>query len=200
MTKESNILKIVKEDILRIIAEEKKKVSLDSIKTEVKVSPFFMSKALEELEREKLIEIEENFIKLTKDGQEKSKDILKKHLVLENYFKETLDEKVAHRKAHILEHYISEEVIENIKKLRTLKGKGISLTKLRLHKEDLIVDLDILNWGLFERMVSMGILPGEKIEIVSITLARVVVKIKNKKFALDNNIAKKIKVLEYDKS
>jgi Mn-dependent DtxR family transcriptional regulator len=200
MTEKFYILRTVEEDVLRILAEKKKKVLLDSIKTKVKVSSFFISKALKELEREKLIETEENFIKLTKIGQEKSKIILRKHLVLENYFKKTLNKRVAHRKAHILEHYVSEEVIKNIKKLHTLKERGTSLTKLKLHKESLIADINILNNGLFERIISMGILPGEKIKIMGVTPSHVVVEIKNKKFVLDNDIAKKIKVLEYEKS
>lgn len=192
-------LRIAKEDILRTLAE-KKEASVDSIKGEVKASSSLMSKALEELEKEKLIQIEGNFIKLTKIGQEKSKDILKKHLVLENYFRETSSEVTAHRKAHIFEHYISEEVIKNIQKLHTLKERGIPLTKFRLHKEGLIADINIPNNELFERMVSMGILPGEKIRIMSVIPGCVVVKIKNKKFALGDDIAKKIRVLEYEKS
>jgi len=36
MTKKSNILKIVKEDILRILSERKRKISLDIIKEETK--------------------------------------------------------------------------------------------------------------------------------------------------------------------
>jgi Mn-dependent DtxR family transcriptional regulator len=63
MIKKSNILNIVKEDILRVLAEKKKKVLLDSIKAEIKVSSFFMSKALKKLEKEGLIRTEGNFIK-----------------------------------------------------------------------------------------------------------------------------------------
>ena len=200
MTEEFYILRIVEEDVLRTLAERKKRVSLDSIKAEVRVSYFFMSKALKELEIEKSIETEGNFIKLTKIGQKKSKNILRKHLVLENYFKKTLNKIAAHRKAHILEHYVSEEVIKNIKRLQTLKERGIPLTKFRLHKEGLITNINILNNGLFERVVSMGILPGEKIKVMSIIPGRVIVKIKNKKFALGDDIGKKIRVLEYEKS
>ena len=197
MSTESHILRIVREDILRMLAEERKKVSLDSIKSEVKVSSFFISKALKELEREGLIRVEENFIRLTEMGEEKSKDILRKHLTLENYFKRTLNEGKAHKKAHILEHYISEEVIRNIEKLYTLKGGGNPLTKFRLHEEGLIADIVIPSYELFERIVSMGIYPGEKIKIINDISDGFIVKIKNKKFAIDKQIAKYIKVLEY---
>jgi Mn-dependent DtxR family transcriptional regulator len=196
MLKESDILKIVKEDILRTLGERKKKVSFKSLKGEIKVFHSFISTAIKDLEEENLIRVEENFVRLTEIGRDEAKDILRKHFVLENYFKKTSSEKVAHRKAHILEHYISEEVIKNIKKLYTLKERGIPLTKFKLHKESLIADITIPSNELFERIVSMGIFPGEEIRITNKIANGVVVKIKNKKFALDKNIAKEIKVLK----
>ena len=192
---EEDILKIVKEDILRILAEEKR-ISLDSIKTKVKVSSSYIFKALEELKRKKLIEIEGNFIKLTGIGQKEAKNILRKHLILENYFKKNLNKREAHRKAHILEHYVSEEVIKNIKKLHTLEERGIPLIKFRLYNEGLITDINIPNNELFERIVSMGIFPGEKIKVINKIPNGIVVVVKNKKFVLDKDIAREIKVLK----
>jgi len=200
MLKESDILKIIKEDILRTLSEREEKVSFKSLTTEIKVFHSFVSKAIKDLGEESLIKIEENFVRLTQIGQDKAKDILRKRLVLENYFKKTSNEKAAHRKANILEHYISEEVIKNIKKLYTLKERGIPLTKFKLHKESLVADITIPSNELFERIVSMGIFPGEEIIVTNKISSGVVVKMKNKKFALDNNIANEIKVIEYEKS
>lgn len=196
MPKESDILKIVKEDILRILGETKKEVLLDSIKAEINVSPSFVSQAIKGLEEENQILVRKNFIRLTKDGQNKAKDIVKKHLVLENYFKRTKNEEEAHKMTDILEHYVSEEVIKNIKKLSTFKQRGVPLTELELYKENLITDILIPNNKLFERMVSMGILPGEKIRIMYKTPDGFVVNVSRKKIALGKDIAKKIKVLE----
>jgi len=151
MPKEPDILKIVKEDILRILGETKKEVLLDSIKAEIKVSPSFVSQAIKGLEEENQILVRKNFIRLTKDGQNKAKDIVKKHLVLENYFKRTKNEEEAHKMTDILEHYVSEEVIKNIKKLSTFKQRGVPLTELELYKENLITDILIPNNKLFER-------------------------------------------------
>lgn len=86
MVKESDLFRIVKEDILRILGERKEKVSLKYIKAEIKVSNSFISRAIESLEEEDLIYIEKEFIRLTKNGQEKGKDIAQKHLILENFF------------------------------------------------------------------------------------------------------------------
>jgi Mn-dependent DtxR family transcriptional regulator/Fe2+ transport system protein FeoA len=197
MTNESSILRIVKEDILRNLAEREDRLNISSINSKVNVSSFLISKALKELEKEKLIKNEKDLIILTVDGQEKSKNILRKHLILENYFKKTLDEVTAHRKAHILEHYVSEEVIKNIKKMHTLRDNAIPSTNISLRKEGLIADINIIkNHNLFERLVSMGIFPGNRIEILAIISGIFVVKIGNKKFALAQEIAEEIKILE----
>ena len=196
MAKKSNILKIVKEDILRILGEEKRRISLEILKEEIKVSLSFINEAIEELEREGLIKSQQIFFTLTEEGEEKARDILKKHLVFEDYFKKTRTENEAHKIAHILEHYVSEEVLNNIKKLSTFKEEGIYLTKLKLRKKGLITNIVISDNGLFERVVSMGIVPGEEVMITSGVSNTIIIKIKNKKFALDKDIARKIKVLE----
>jgi len=197
--KESDLSKIVKEDILRILGERKEKVSLKSIKAKIKVSNSFISRAIESLEEEDLIYVEKEVIRLTKNGRDEAKDIVQKHLVLENYFKETRGGREAHRAAHLLEHYVSEEVINNIKKISTLKKEGVPLTKFGLNKEGLITDIMSSDYKLFERMTSMGILPGEVIEVTHEIPNGVIVKINNKKIVLDKKIAKEVKVLEYEK-
>ena len=197
---ESNISKIIKEDILRILGEREKKVLLRSIKNKIRVSHSSMSEAIESLKEEDLVSVEQGFIGLTKKGLDKAKHIVKRHLVLENYFKDGRSKREAHRSAHLLEHYISEEVINNIKKKLTLKKEGISLTKFGFNKEGLITDIMFSDYKLFERIVSMGILPGEIIEVTHEISSGVVVKINNKKFVLDKIIAKEIKVLDFEKS
>jgi Mn-dependent DtxR family transcriptional regulator len=198
-TKEPDILKIVKEDVLRILCERRKKTSLEIIKNEIKVAHALISEALEELERDGLIAIQENFILLTELGQKSAKNILEKHFVLENYFEKIGSKIEAHTAAHILEHYVSGEVINNIKELSTLKMEGVPLTKFEFNKEGMITDITFSDYRLFERIVSMGIFLGEKIIITNEILRGIVVKIKNKKFALDKNIAEEIKVVEYER-
>jgi Fe2+ transport system protein FeoA len=131
---------------------------------------------------------------LTEEGERESRAILRKHLVFEDYFKKTRTEEEAHQIAHILEHYVSREVLGNIKKLSTFEGEDVCLTKLGLHKKGLIANIMISVNGLFERVVSMGIVPGEEILLTNEMPNAVVVKVKNKKIVLDKNIAGKIKV------
>jgi len=197
MNKEFNILRIVKEDILRILGEQRRRVSLEILKKEIKVSLSFIYDAIEELKIEGLIQSQQSSFKLTEKGQENAKDILKKYLVFEDYFKKTRTEREAHKIADILEHYVSKEVLNNIKKLSTLKEEGIHLTKIKLHERRLITNIEVLDEELFERSVSMGIFPGEKIIVTNELSNVIIVKIKNKKLAIDKNIARKIKVLEY---
>lgn len=194
MIKESDILKIVKEDILRILGEEKTRISLESIRSEVNVSDIFISEAVKELEKENLIRFNNNFILLTKEGEENAKNIVKKHLVIENYFKETKNERDAHKAAHILEHYVSKEVIDNIKKLSTFKHKSIPLTEFGIDKEGMITDIVFSDYGVFERIVSMGIFLGEKIKITNRISNNIIVNVENKKIALNRDMARGIKV------
>jgi Mn-dependent DtxR family transcriptional regulator len=200
MTGNPDVLRIVKEDILRTIAEKKGKIKINIIKRDVKVYFSFISKAIEYLEKEGFIQSEKGVYELTEKGVRKAKDILRKHFVFENYFKRTRTKKEAHEIAHILEHYVSEEVINNIQKLSTFKGKGNSLAKLKIHKSGLITNIAISDNRLFERMASMGIFPGEEITITNEVPNAVIIKIKNNKFALDKEIAGKVMVLEYEKS
>jgi Fe2+ transport system protein FeoA len=137
---------------------------------------------------------------LTEKGEERAKDVLRKHLVLENYFKVMRNRKDAHKTAHVLEHYISEEIVRNLKKLSTFKEGGIPLTELKSHIPCLITDITLPCNKLFERIVSMGILPGEKIRLINKSSSGLIIEIKAKKIALDENIAKEIKVLEYGNS
>ena len=193
----ADTLKIVKEDILRILGEEKEKITAESTKSEVNASDLYISKAVEELEKEGLIS-HNKFISLTEKGEENAKDIVKKHLVIEDYFKEK-NERNAHKAAHILEHYISREVIDNLKKLSTFKN-GIPLTDLELDKAGMITDIVFPDHGVFERVVSMGIFPGEEIRIVNKIPDGIIIKIKNKKIVLNKYLAKKIKVIKNEKA
>ncbi len=200
MTQKIDILRIIKEDILRIIGErEKIRIPSSSIKEEINASDFLVSKAISELQDKNLIKLKKDFIELTKEGKNRAKNIAKRYLTIENYFKRIKSETEAHKAADILEHYISEEVTNNIKKLSTLKENGVSLTEFEIGKGGLITNIVFKDTKLLERIVSMGISLGEKIIVTNKIPNSVVIKVKNKKIALDKKIANGIKVLEYEK-
>jgi len=191
-----DILRVVKEDILRILGEEKDNgVLLACLKSEIKVSNLFMLRAVEELERDGLIQSKGNFILLTERGWGDAEEIVRKHIFIENYFKETRSEDEAHKAAHILEHNVSQEVIDTIKKLSTLKKEGIPVPKFDPAQEGIITNITFSDFTLFERIVSMGIFPGEKIRITNVIPGSVIVGIGNKRFALGGEIAQGIEAL-----
>lgn len=195
MYKETDIIRIVKEDILRILGEKGVNVSRDAIEREVNASNKYVRGAIGELKKEKLIQGEESSFKLTEKGQQLTKVILNKHLVCENYFKKSRGEIKAHEIAHILEHCVSNEVINNVKKFSTLEKKGIPLTKLEKNKKSVITNLLFSDYGLFERVVSMGICLGEKIKVMYDIPDGFVINISGKNFAMGKEIAEKIEVL-----
>ncbi|GAH84793.1 unnamed protein product [marine sediment metagenome] len=196
MSKELDSLKKVKEDILRILGERKRNVSVEIIIEEIKDSSSVMYQAIKELENEGLIKSQQGFLKLTGKDQEKADDILRKHLALEDYFKRTKTGREAHEMAHILEHYISQNVLNKIQSLYTLKKQSFPLTNLNSGEHGIISDFTFLDYGLFERIISMGIFPGEKIRMINKIPNGIIIKIENKKFVLDKDIAKEIKVLK----
>lgn len=203
MDKEFKVLKVVKEDILRILGEERdKRASIEFINLEIDVSDMFLFKAIKELEEKDLIQSFKNYIFLTEKGRDKAKKIIKKHLILENYFRERRNEKQAHKAAHILEHYVSRRVIEDIEKISTFRKEDVSLATLGKNKESIITDLVFSNYALFERVVSMGLSLGKKVKIVNKISNGFIVKTRSKKFALDKNIVRKIMVypLNYEKA
>ena len=80
MNKKSNIIKIVKEDILRILGEQRRRVSLEILKEKIKVSLSFICEAIEELEREGLIKSQQIFY-LDRRGGRKDQRYFKKNIL-----------------------------------------------------------------------------------------------------------------------
>jgi Mn-dependent DtxR family transcriptional regulator len=190
------ILQIVEEDILEALEKKGGKSSSLIIEPEIRVSRSFITEAIKNLRGKNLIKLEKDIVYLTEEGAKKAKDITKKHSIIENYFKKKKDKKMAYKIASILEHYVSQEVINNIKKLSTFKEEGVLLENFK-HEQGLITDITSIK--LFERIISMGLCPGEKIKIVKKLPNGIIVRVENKKFALGNEIANKIRVLDYKK-
>ncbi|MBN1151151.1 FeoA domain-containing protein [candidate division WOR-3 bacterium] len=196
----SEILKIMREDILRTLAEEDKKLTLKSLTAEITGDLSLMSEAIGILQKEGLLSIDEGSFFLTSSGKEHAEEIMKKHLVLEEFFLTRGEIDKAHKMAHILEHYIKNEVLNNIKKLSTLKEEGIPLLKFGKDKTALITDMPFSDTRLLERLVSMGVLPGEIIELTNVIPGACVVHINNKKIVMDKSIASQIRVFKYEEN
>jgi Mn-dependent DtxR family transcriptional regulator len=198
MEEKDTILKIVKEDILRIMDEKEGSTTRHLIEREIEASPHCIQESLSALEKERLIYIKGGFVSLTETGIKQAEDIVKRHLIIEEYFKENKQEEgKAHEKAHILEHYVSREVLNNIKKISTFKMYGIPLKELGFNKAGIITDIKLYDYALFERMVSMGICLGEKIRVKYSIPDGIVISISGKSFAVGDEIARQIEVSRY---
>jgi Mn-dependent DtxR family transcriptional regulator len=198
MEEKDTILKIVKEDILRVMNEKEGSTTSRLIEREIEASPHCIKESLRTLEEEGLLSIKNDFVSLTDTGVKQAADIVKKHLIIEEYFKENKEEEAkAHEKAHILEHYVSREVLNNIKKISTFKMYGIPLKELEFNKAGIITDITLSDYALFERMVSMGICLGERIKVKYSIPDGIVINIGGKSFAVGNEIAKQIEVSRY---
>lgn len=197
---ERDTLRIVKEDILRILAEKAgQKSLLESVKSEVEIPDSFIFEAIKGLEEEGLIRVRGDSIGLTERGQANAKSILEKHLAFERYLGKTRSEGEAHEAAHILEHYVSQEVTDSIKRLSTFKKEGTPLTEFEFNREGMISNITFSDSALFERIVSMGIVPGGRIKITG-KIGRAIIVDAVKRLALDEDIARGIEVLAYERT
>jgi len=115
MKDDTELMKIVKEDILRIPGEtEKGECTIEEIKKEVNVSSDYLSNTVLQLETGLFIIKSNGSLSLTEKGWTAAKEIVKKHQVIENYFKSIKKGNEAHKIVHLLEHHIYMEVIDNI--------------------------------------------------------------------------------------
>lgn len=206
-TEEKKPIDIIKENILRVMIEEtngteeiakvrelvKEPIIPESWKTDL--DEFFME-GLKELQEKELINIINKDVKqifITQKGRTIAEDIFYRHTTIEEYLMRFYDEKMAHRAAHILEHMVSKEVIANLKRLNSYESDGVSLREFA-STEGLIIALKIEDTQLFERMVSMGVCPGQRIKIIARVSAGLIIKLKHTQIAIDNSICDDIKV------
>jgi len=197
MAQRVDALEVLKEDILRIAAERGQKAPLQSIAAEIKAPPPLVSKAVGALHQEGLVSVDDSSIQLTAAGAISAKQILAKHLAVENYYSNRRSDQEAHRLAHLLEHYVSREVSANMAKLSSLRETGIPLRAFGLHRQGLIAEIQFPDHTLFERLVSLGVFPGVVMEVTHSLPTGLVVKVGERKIALDHSIAAGIEVAEH---
>ena len=79
-----------------------------------------------------------------------------------------------------------------------MKESGVPLTKFKLNGNGLVTDIMLKDDKLLERIISMGICPGGRIKLINKVSNVLILETKNKKIALDKEIAKGIMVLGYE--
>lgn len=196
--KDSDRLRIATEDILRILAEQPgKETQLQHLKAEMGPSCALQAEAIAQLEHEGLIRVAEDIARLTPAGEHVAGGILQNHITLEQYLRRGREGTEAHEAAHVLEHYVSRQVVKNITQLEALKDRGVPLTEFGFHREGMVRDISFPASSLFERVVSMGIVPGQRIVVVNRTGDTFIVNAGGK-FAVDEHIAREIEVVAHE--
>ena len=198
-------VKIVKENILRVLKEEKldNKGSVDEIRNLAK-EPIvieyigtdldeFFTEGLQELLGLGYVKLENDLIYMTEEGFEEANTILSFHQIIENYFLKDLDNETAHRYAHILEHLISFEVEKNLKRIMELEDSGEPLTQYT-SDEGIITGLNFTDKRMLERIISMGLCPGQRLKIITKLSDCFIVKSRYTHLAIDKSLCEGILV------
>jgi len=181
--------KELEEDLLKVIYERKDHKVSNKFLTE-----FFNKRNVpshritKHLHRNAFLHFYNNSVSLTPNGILIAKEIHKRHNKIENFIKGKGMICDAHEMAHILEHELTTETIQKIKKASELKGKGRPLINFSL-PFGTIVGLDLPNCRVWTKLISIGIFPGQKIHIIERNSTNFLIEVKNSRVAIDKILA-----------
>ncbi len=188
-------IKELQEDILRIIVEQG-------------IQPFPIVKLIDQcgntkklgrvldlMETHLFIKIRDSHISLTPKGETYGMIIAKKHQAIENAFQNPISPVNSHKIASILEHSLSSREIEQLIFMQQTKNiKSFPLNEYTLPQAT-IYRITFYSDKLFYKMISLGIYPGQRIEISHQNNNNQIIKVKNSRFAIDRIIARNIQVI-----
>ena len=141
-----NLIREIMEDVLRIAVEKGKDViSFTMLKEGISAADELFIEAIDELEKEGLVRIENHKAMLTRKGREKAGKILARHEIIEKYFHEILGEPMPHNAAHALEHFVADKTIRRMRELLTMKERGKPAPDFPLGRKILIIAVEIID-------------------------------------------------------
>src|SRR5690606_1626804 len=174
------------ETILYLIRKNKGPAKTKQISEELNVSPPSVTEMIKKLYSSGLVEYTPyQGVELTEKGTDKAIKIKRKHQVLETFLVDVLDfdRKEAHKEACELEHAVSDAVLERLYEFLGSPeycpdGNPINLDKNNITQDEKFIPLDEMEEGSSgkvarvtlpretkERLISLGILTGEDIEV-----------------------------------
>lgn len=174
------------ETILYLIRKNQGPAKTKQISEELNVSPPSVTEMIKKLNSSGLVEYTPyQGVELTEKGTDKAVRIKRKHQVLETFLADVLDfdRKEAHKEACELEHAISDAVLERLYEFLGSPeycpdGNPINIDKNNIRREEKFIPLDEMEEGSSgkvarvtlpretkERLISLGILTGEEIEV-----------------------------------
>jgi DtxR family Mn-dependent transcriptional regulator len=174
------------ETILYLIRKNKGPAKTKQISEELNVSPPSVTEMIKKLYSSGLVEYTPyQGVELTEKGTDQALKIKRKHQVLETFLVDVLDfnRKDAHKEACELEHAVSDAVLERLYEFLGSPeycpdGNPINLDKNNIRRDEKFIPLDEMEEGSSgkvarvtlpretkERLISLGILTGEDIEV-----------------------------------
>ena len=174
------------ETILYLVRKNQGPAKTKQISEELNVSPPSVTEMIKKLYSSGLVEYTPyQGVELTEKGTDQAIRIKRKHQVLETFLVDVLDfdRKEAHKEACELEHAVSDTVLERIYEFLGSPeycpdGNPINIDKNNIRREEKFIPLDEMEEGSSgkvarvtlpretkERLISLGILTGEDIEV-----------------------------------
>ena len=154
-----------------------------------------LGRVLDLMEQHFFITFEDSHISLTQKGETYGMIIAKKHQAIENAFQNPIRPVNSHKIASILEHSLTSREIEQLVFMQQAKNiKSIPLNLYNLPQAT-IYRITFDSEKLFYKMLSLGIYPGQRIEISHQNNNNQIIKVKNSRFAIDRIIARNIQVI-----
>ncbi len=177
---------IAREDILRHLVERGGFSTTEELKREALDS--LLNDALQQLKEDGMVAEQGEGVKLLEKGWEEGNGILRK-------YKKAEKELGSHIYAHVLEHFDMEidYVLDVIKKGRTTR-----LSDLDEGSEAIILFPEKVDPKLISRLIGIGLTPGSMIRVFSKNLKVIVIMVKGRLAALNDKVAKMIKVLRME--
>lgn len=171
---------------------------------------------LRKMEKQGLINLKKNLVKLTAEGESKAKNIVRRHRLAERLFADIIDLEQAQVEGQAChyEHILSEESADSIcillghprtcphgkpippgecclKGLKEIRPLVIPVSLLREKEKAKIAYIGTRDEARLTRLISLGIIPGNEITLIQ-KKPSFVVKIDQTKLALDEKIAGEI--------
>lgn len=184
--------------------EEKKQPKVKSLSKDLGISPASVSEMLGKLSKKGFVDYEKyGEIKLTKKGGKIGKEVLRKHRFIERFLMRIgVKKSKAHKEACALEHVLSDDVEEALKKAMhspgapDIKEKNIKrLADLKKGQEGKII---LVSGGreACRRLTDMGLTPGTKVTLnrASSRAGALEVCIRSSCLAIGRGLAEKILV------
>lgn len=179
-------------------------VTVTELARVIKVSKPSVTQMVRSLAKEDMVSFKRfGGISLTKKGIVDARKVLRKHQLLEVFFKKILNIKdTFHREAHDMEHALSDKAADRIcemlnnpklcpdgNQIPLKKNKIIMITELTENAEAEVIFAATQNKDCLERLNSLGLVPEAKIKVVrKIRNGPMIIRVKGSEIILGQDI------------